>query len=131
MGTHPIFESDFDCLTERWDPSHCPNGRSLPSRNAPDCSRAPSPTKILKSSWNLNPVKRDKSSRNFSKRLTRQQTQSLLKWKFLKVGPTFFHNGNFNRVPFPQSQTAALFRIRNLRMLQCTNRLHHRWVNQQ
>jgi len=23
MGTHPIFESDFDCLTVEWLPDHC------------------------------------------------------------------------------------------------------------
>merc|ERR1712235_160001 len=124
MGTHPIFESDFDCLTERWDPSHCPNGRSLPSRNAPDCSRAPSPMKTLKSSWNLNPVRRDKFYRNFSKRLTRQQTQSLLKWKFPKADRTFCPNESSNRVQFLQYPTVGLLRNQ---WNQCPNHLQHKF----
>merc|ERR1711935_530815 len=51
MGTHPIFESDFDCLTDnyRWDVS------SVPVVRAPVASSRPSPehAKVLPSTDQL------------------------------------------------------------------------------
>jgi len=33
MGTHPIFESDFDCLTEKFQYGEFRNGKKFDSKN--------------------------------------------------------------------------------------------------
>merc|ERR1711892_1016179 len=36
MGTHPIFESDFDCLTEKIHKQKCPPQKIWPLRSKPE-----------------------------------------------------------------------------------------------
>merc|ERR1712153_290315 len=50
MGTHPIFESDFDCLTDRNRTRCVPNCATFPaSRSTPATAVAPSATMVSKS----------------------------------------------------------------------------------
>merc|ERR1712127_976016 len=50
MGTHPIFESDFDCLTDRNRTRCVPNCATFPaSRSTPATAAAPSATMVSKS----------------------------------------------------------------------------------
>merc|ERR1711892_1229689 len=75
MGTHPIFESDFDCLTDnkRWDVS------SVPVVRAPVVSSRPSPehAKVLPSTDQLTSLSDMVLSRGSSRTATSTTGQSV------------------------------------------------------
>merc|ERR1712227_531190 len=55
MGTHPIFESDFDCLTEKMTKSEVMGGKTKSGRPWKSSGRKPmhtmTTTKNVKTSW--------------------------------------------------------------------------------
>merc|ERR1711953_1234341 len=65
MGTHPIFESDFDCLTERMVKANVVGGKTASGRPWKSAGRKPmhtmTTTKNVKPKWEKKlQIKRDK-----------------------------------------------------------------------
>merc|ERR1711990_231606 len=65
MGTHPIFESDFDCLTERMVKANVVGGKTASGRPWKSAGRKPmhtmTTTKNVKPNWEKKmQLKRDK-----------------------------------------------------------------------